>query len=106
MGFGVFATDFIRGGEVVEDCNLLPLPIVESNMDILPDYRFNYPARQFDWEHLVVALGMGSMYNHSTTPNISWDNHPNIPFVFRYTATKDIYKGEQCFIYYGNIEYP
>ena len=106
MGLGVFATDFINKGEVVEDCKVLPLPISESGVDILPDYRFNYPARQQKWEHLVVALGMGSMYNHSDKPNIIWENHPTIPFVFRYVALKDIYKGEQCFIYYGNVQFP
>ena len=108
MGMGVFATQPIKAGEVIEDCHLLPLPILRGQTDstLLPDYRFNWPAGRIDWLELVLPLGMGAIYNHSNDYNVEWFDHPSIDKVFRYRAVKDIRRGEQCFVYYGNVEFP
>jgi hypothetical protein len=109
MGFGVFANSFIKKGEVLEDCRLIELPISKENgPDFLPDYRFNYPAGTSgsSWDSLVLATGMGSMYNHSNNFNVRWIDHPSIPLVFRYVATQDIKRNDQCYVYYGNVEFP
>jgi SET domain-containing protein len=106
MGFGVFANRLIRLGEVLEDTPLIYLPIDKSGPNLLPDYRFSYPARQDDWEYMCLASGMGSYYNHSDNPNVIWNDHPTQNGVFRFTALRDIQMGEQCFIYYGNVEFP
>ena len=105
MGMGVFANRLIKVGEVLEDCHLIDLP-TNDGWDVLPDFRFNYPAREEDWEYLVIPTGFGMVYNHSETPNVVWNNHPTIPYVFRFTAVRDIQMGEQCFIYYGNVQFP
>lgn len=108
MGMGVFATQPIKAGEVLEDCHLIPLPIVKSQDDsiILPDYRFNWPAGVIDWIELVLPLGFGAIYNHSEEYNVIWEDHPSINKVFRYKAVRDIRRGEQCFVYYGNVYFP
>jgi hypothetical protein len=105
MGMGVFATQLIKMGEVLEDCHLIDLPTGDG-LEVLPDFRFNYPARQDDWEYLVVPTGMGMVYNHSDMPNVIWNDHPTIQYVFRFIAIRDIQMGEQCFIHYGNAQYP
>jgi len=105
MGMGVFANSLIKVGDVVEDCWTIDLPN-DTEVDVLPDYRFHYPARALEYELLVLLTGMGMMYNHSDTPNVVWNNHPSIDYAFRFTAIRDIQIGEQCFIYYGNTEHP
>jgi|11BtaG_2_1085332.scaffolds.fasta_scaffold12000_1 hypothetical protein len=105
-GFGVFANTFIMEGEVLEECRLIKLPITQNGPDILSDYRFNYPAGSVPWESLVIATGMGSLFNHSNNFNVKWIDHPTIPLVFRYVATRNILRNEQCYVYYGNDEFP
>jgi len=105
MGWGVFATELIKLGEVVEDCWTIDIPEYEG-IDILPTHRFHYPAGEVDYEFLTIPTGMATMYNHSNTPNVVWGNHPTIDYAFRFRAIRDIQMGEQCFIYYGNVEFP
>ena len=101
MGIGVFANKLIRTGEVIEDCWTIDLP-----ENVLSDYRFAYPARTTPAEFYVALTGMGMMYNHSNTPNVIWNEHPTIQYCFRFTAIRDIQMGEQCFIYYGDVQFP
>ena len=107
-GMGVFARESIKAGEVIEDCHLVFLPIqpYEPSSTLLEDYRFNFPARQSNWTHQVLPLGMGAIYNHSNNFNVEWISHPTIPNVFRFRAVRDIRRGEECFTYYGNVEFP
>jgi len=108
MGLGVFTTKYVSRGEVLEECKLLTLPVNEGDMSstILMDYRFNYPAGANPFKSMVVALGYGSLYNHSNSPNVIWENHPNRSDIFIYRAITDIPPNKQCFVYYGNDEYP
>ena len=69
----------------------------------LVDYAFEWP-RSESWTNFVVALGYGSLYNHSNTPNANWTNDvENKTFIF--FSTKPIKKGEEIFIYYGDENY-
>jgi len=64
---------------------------------------FEWP-RSESWTNFVVALGYGSLYNHSNTPNANWTNDvENKTFIF--FSTKPIKKGEEIFIYYGDENY-
>ena len=72
-GLGVFASESISQGETIEDCPLLSLPIKKGeSSSLLLDYRFNYPLG-LDFEEQVIALGYGSLYNHSDTPNAKYN---------------------------------
>ena len=102
-GMGVFAKQFIRKGDPIEDCHLLFLP---QNEGLLDDYRFNWPAGQDDYDAQVIPLGFGAIYNHSNDNNISWMSHPDSNMFFRFYALRDIMPGEECCSYYGNTEFP
>ena len=98
-GFGVFAIAPIVKGELIEECRLLLLPIPECMPGILDDYRFSYPVGE---ENTVIALGFGSIYNHSLYPNIMWRDHPRYKEVFQFIALRNIHPGEELCTYYGN----
>jgi SET domain-containing protein len=103
-GWGVFATQDINKDEIIEVCPVLFLPAKRGEINYtLVDYAFQWP-RTDDWQNFVVALGYGSLYNHSNTPNANWTNDvENKTFIF--FSTKPIKKGEEIFIYYGDENY-
>lgn len=103
-GLGVFATDRIESNEIIEECPILLLPTKRGELNYtLIDYTFQWP-RSLDWTNHAIALGYGSLYNHSNNPNSDWfsDEDKN---VFKFVALREIYKGEEITIYYGGDEY-
>lgn len=100
-GLGVFATEFIGSGEIIETCALLPLT-VPFGSNILSDYRFMYPKHSLT--NYAIALGYGSFYNHSDLPNADWIEHPKW-MAFNFVAKRDIVAEEEIFIYYGDEDY-
>lgn len=103
-GLGVFAIDYIYENEIIEECHILTLPINKGeSTSLMIDYRFNYPYGG-DWTEQVIALGYGSIYNHSEKPNATWKNHPKYK-AFQFIATRDINIGEEICIYYGGSTY-
>ena len=108
-GMGVFATERIYSGEVIEDCHLLFLPILPNQDDdgVLSDYRFNFPASTTsnEWERQVIPLGFGAIYNHSENNNITWRQHPTVKNVFQFVAIRDIMSDEECCSYYGSVQF-
>lgn len=103
-GFGVFASEDIMEGELIEECPLYVLPLEKGeSSSCLIDYRFNWP-KQEEWTNQVVSWGYGSLYNHSNDANADWrDNLENKTFEFY--ATKNISSGEEIFLYYGGVDY-
>jgi len=103
-GLGVFASEFIMSGEVVEVCPILDLEISKGDAsNVLLDYRFNWPQGN-EWDKQVMPFGWAGLYNHSNTPNTLWkSNISNQTFEF-YTV-KDINPDEELFVYYGDINY-
>ena len=100
MGRGVFAGRAFQAGEVIEICPVIALP--ESTNDSshgggLVHYVFKWGKNE---ELLAVALGYGSLYNHSPNPNAAFQ--PRIStqdIVFK--ALRAIAPDEQIFIDYG-----
>ena len=72
-GYGVFANETIKQGELIEECPIfdLVIPFGEPS-PVLIDYRFNWPQGTNEWKKQVVAWGYGSLYNHSNEPNAFW----------------------------------
>jgi SET domain-containing protein len=103
-GLGVFAKENIKKGEIIEECPFLKLPIeMGQRSTLLMNHRFAWPKGSGPFEH-VVAMGYASYYNHSNEPNADWDNNfDNETFLF--TALKDIKKGEEIFVWYGDDNY-
>ena len=93
-GFGVFATQDIKKGTVIELC---PYTIVKGNFKgKLNNYIFDFDGKK---KSAVVFLH-GSLYNHSKNPNVTYcfDTEAD---VYEFTALRIIAKGEECFIDYG-----
>jgi SET domain-containing protein len=103
-GWGVFAKQDIKSGELIEECPVLTLPILKGDSTpLLIDYRFNWPQGD-EWEEQVVALGFGSLYNHSNDANANWISS-DARKCFIFYATRDIKEGEEIFVWYGDENY-
>lgn len=50
---------------------------------------------------MALALGLGSIFNHSETPNVSYTLDPSSDSI-RYTTTKPIDSQEELCIFYGH----
>lgn len=98
-GLGVFATENIKEGDVIERApilNLTPTERKHAAKTILNHYM--YPWRST--RSASVVLGYGSIYNHSFTPNADWkQDFRSSQMVYR--AIKDIKKGEEIEINYN-----
>ena len=71
-GLGVFAAQDIPDGQIIEKCPLLRLDIDEKDV-LLADYRFWWMEAEKRL-YYVMALGYGSLYNHSNNFKISFTN--------------------------------
>lgn len=100
-GRGVFANQTIKKGELVETC-----PIIEvskhdtSNLkeSILVTYFFYFGKTK---EKLAMALGFGSIYNHSDNPNIKYRVKSKEETI-EFTATKTIKRNEEMTFNYSD----
>lgn len=93
-GRGVYAGEPIKKGETIEVCQLLLVPISQA-VDSLDPYVFAYNNK-----NLAVALGNGSLFNHSNFPNaLCYFEYKKMLLVFE--AKKDIRIAEEIFINYG-----
>jgi SET domain-containing protein len=90
-GRGVFARRPIRKGEVIERTPVLVLPAGAA----LGDYCFEWG--EGTW---ALALGYGSLYNHSYHPNARYDDE-DAGRVKVFTALRDIRPGEEILINYN-----
>jgi SET domain-containing protein len=103
-GWGVFASENIKEGEVLEICPFVDMGMTRGETSpVLIDYRFNWP-QGVEWEKQVIGLGFSSLYNHSNDANANWRSiHEEN--VFEFYATRDISAGEEIFVWYGGVEY-
>jgi uncharacterized protein len=103
MGRGVFAGRAYRRGEVIEVCPVITLAegTTEAALGALDRYLFKWGKAE---DRLAIALGYGSLYNHSPDPNARFTPRATTnDIVFR--ARRDIAEGEQILIdYHWNEE--
>ena len=97
-GRGVCARRLIRSGEVIERVPVLVLPVGEILQGDGPQRLTGYC---FEWGRgtVAVALGYGSLYNHSFQPNARYDDERGQTKVF--TAIQDIAPGEEITVNYN-----
>ncbi len=93
-GMGVFASEPIAEGEVVEVCHIHILNPIEERM---PDHHFGLP--KIHPAFTFIPFGYGCVYNHSSDPNIIVECDGSVA---TYTAIKDIKKLEECCHCYGD----
>jgi SET domain-containing protein len=97
-GRGVFARRLICDGEVIERVPVLVLPVGETKSNSGTTRMAGYC---FEWGRgtVAVALGYGSLYNHSYKPNARYDDESGQSKVFR--AIRDIAPGEEIVVNYN-----
>jgi uncharacterized protein len=93
-GRGVFALAAIPAGTLIETADVISIPQDELEIIercIVADYYFRWGV---DEREGAIALGYGSIYNHSFTPNARYVKHfdrRTIDFI----ALRDIAAGEE-----------
>ena len=100
LGRGVFAVRTFIRNEVVE---VAPVFQLEEGFSSLPK---EFQHRVFNWKKMsgsgernAIALGYGSMYNHSERPNVLWDADSGLE-VIKFIARRNIDPNEQLTIHY------
>lgn len=100
-GRGVFACRHIPEGTVFEKVPVIVMPAEEALESTENAVLANYV---FDWGRntVALALGYGSLYNHSYVPNARYDDEGQQTKVFR--ALRDIEPGEEITVNYNGHE--
>lgn len=98
MGRGLVAAQDFKKGQIVESSPVVILDVVEHKelaKTILNLY-------VFAWKDTgcALALGHGSLFNHSWENNVRYVND-YVRNKINFIATRDIQKGEQLFVDYG-----
>lgn len=95
-GRGVFARRAISEGEVFETC-----PVLVLSAEAIENFATGIGSYVFEWGEgkLALALGYGSLYNHSYEPNARYDDVGRQTKVF--TALRDIASGEEITVNYN-----
>src|SRR5436305_8428810 len=103
-GRGVFAASRFACGEIIETAPIILIPAeqwphIEPTVLALYIYNFGPTAEQ---EHAAIALGYGSLYNHSYQPNAKyikdWDRQ-----LIHFVAVRDIAEGEEITLNYNGL---
>lgn len=105
-GLGVIAKEHFKKGDTIEIVPLLLMPIKE--FELIRQTKLYYYFFEYTNSHFAIALGYGSLYNHSYTPNARYlYNFKNKQLIIK--AIKSIEVGEEIFFnynYYPNDKTP
>lgn len=99
-GLGVFTGAAISANSIIEICPILYLPrdeIATLQSTIINDYYFEWDE---DLEAGALALGYGSIYNHSFEPNACYDVDMEERTIY-ISAYRDIASGDEITINYN-----
>ncbi|KAF8310830.1 protein methyltransferase [Clavulina sp. PMI_390] len=107
-GRGVYANSPIPAGTLIEVSPVLIFHREEytthGQHTLLDSYTFIWRDQRKGGEKAwALALGLGSLFNHSATPNVSYIRD-YATMSIRYTTSRSITPGEQLFISYGREE--
>lgn len=93
-GRGVFAKTKIRKGQIIEKVPILLVTWDDIADSELADYAFVQTEKK-----VGIALGYGSLYNHSYKPNARYDDEGKATKVF--SAVRTIEPGEEITVNYN-----
>jgi len=104
---GVFAATAIQKGELIEACPVITISENDTasiEEESLVTYMFYFGTKK---ERSVIALGFGSLYNHTDTPNAGYKELEKGQ-ALEFWAIKNIKKDEEITISYvqENINRP
>ncbi len=97
-GRGVFTAEEIAQGSTIEVCPVIVLPAQDKariHASLLHDYYFDWEGRDVT----AIALGYGSLYNHSDSPNADYEMDFSAETI-SIVAQRDIAPGEEICIDY------
>ncbi|KAK0201687.1 cytidine deaminase-like protein [Desarmillaria ectypa] len=99
-GRGVYASRFIAKRTLIEISPILLLSKEEyeshGRHTVLDHYTFKCKDGR-----MALALGLGSLFNHSDPPNVTYEVDLTTDSI-RYTTVRDIEPGEELCIFYGH----
>lgn len=99
-GRGIFATRTIQKGVLIHEAPVIVCPNDEYRKlqkTVLRNYYFNWGE---NYDHVAIALGYGSLFNHSYTPNAVFENNLKKETV-DFFALKKIKAGEEILVNYN-----
>ena len=103
-GYGVFTNEPIQQNELVEECVIAGDRIPPQHMtgiQVMPMYTFRGVDLPNGTHDAVVVLGYGSLYNHSTNPNVYMRQNENYERIVSIIAARNINAGEELLWNYG-----
>lgn len=108
MGLGVFATDDIEAGEIIERCPMIQMTWRSKYHGDSQITKYLYSDKSCDCmqckihgHHMFMVLGYGMIYNHQDNPNTEWKfNWRNL--IADVVALKPIKMGQEIFVNYGS----
>jgi SET domain-containing protein len=100
-GRGVFAARAFAAGEVVEVCPVIlfrkPYEVLHKELKTMV---FHWPVPEGAAARQALALGYGSLYNHSNPSNMRYETDAS-EFIMRFVAVADIRADEELTINYN-----
>jgi SET domain-containing protein len=102
-GRGVVARRAFRAGETIERPPVIVIP--REQVGLIRETRLGtyYYEWGDDCKQAAIALGFGSLYNHSYEPNARFEFHEDEECL-EFIALRDIEPGEEITINYNNLE--
>jgi len=99
-GYGVFATDVIEKGEIIEEC-VMAKP-TDNDYPHLESLIYRFVHYSFEGETLPIFItGVCGLFNHSSNNNIEIEQDLEYERIVRIIATKRITKNTELFSDYG-----
>lgn len=98
-GRGVFARVAFKKDDLIETCPVIPIPeheVEALSHSILINYVYFFGKKK---ERIALALGFGSIYNHTTTPNAKYRENEKEQAI-SFIALRDIQKDEEITVNY------
>jgi uncharacterized protein len=101
-GRGVVAERPFRAGEMIERSPVIVIP--RNEVALIRDTRLAHYHYEWgdDCREAAIALGYGSLYNHSYTPNARYEFRESEECL-EFFALRDIAAGEEITINYNNL---
>jgi SET domain-containing protein len=99
-GRGVFALKDYQPAEHIETAPVIVIPAAQwplMERTVLYHYGFMWGA---GGEDMAIALGYGSLYNHSYQPNARYVRHPEAGTI-EFVALRPIWRGEEITVNYN-----
>lgn len=99
-GRGVYATQPYNNGEIIEVCQVLLICRTDTKIidqTCLYNYYYSWGKNSYQ---AAIALGNGSLYNHSYSPNAIYKNDIKSNLI-RFVAIRDIRLGDEITVNYN-----